>query len=332
MQFVAPHTTSTIGWAEASTINVADLRLWQHAEDLTDAIIPPAYDTLTPDEASALVVGTTALQAALVLTIVPIHDAVRQSRMSDIRIPHVESDDDKVDRRPAYQRVADSLLEDLRSGALKPGDQLLNEAELGARFDVSRSTVREALRALSSQHLVVTSRGASGGTFMAEPDATLVSNNFSAGLHFLSLGSKLTVSNLLEAREMMEVPASRLAATRRTPEQLEELRETVDGPARGERSFQFHSLLLELSANPLLVVMTRPVFEVLRDRFLRDRAPSEFWCDVEHDHRGIFAAVEAGDPEAAAAEMTLHLRRLRKTYMEIDTADSEGPSRPVAAS
>lgn len=62
-----PHTTSTIGWAEPFTINVADLRLWQEAEDLTDAIVEPAYDTLTPDEASALVVGTAALQAALAL-------------------------------------------------------------------------------------------------------------------------------------------------------------------------------------------------------------------------------------------------------------------------
>ncbi len=251
--------------------------------------------------------------------------------MSDIRILQVDSDD-KVDRRPAYQRVADSLLHDLRSGALKPGDQLSNEAELGARFDVSRSTVREALRALSSQNLVVTSRGASGGTFMAEPDATLVSDNFSAGLHFLSLGSQLTVNDLLEARELMEVPAIRLAAARRTPEQLEELRETVDGPAEGERSFRFHTLLLELAANPLLLVMTRPVFEVLRERFLRDRAPKEFWCDVEHDHRDIFAAVEAGDADAAAAEMTLHLRRLRKTYIEIDKADDVGAEPPVAGS
>lgn len=229
---------------------------------------------------------------------------------------------DKVDRRPAYQRVADTLLDDLRSGTLKPGDQLANEAELGARFDVSRSTVREALRALSSQNLVVTSRGASGGTFMAEPDAALVSDNFSAGLHFLSLGSELTVSDLLEARELMEVPAIRLAATRRTAGQLEELRETIEGPAVGERSFRFHTLLLEMAANPLLLVMTRPVFEVLRNRFLRIRAPAEFWCDVEHDHSDILAAIEAGDPEAAAAEMTLHLRRLRKTYMAIDTAES----------
>ncbi len=223
------------------------------------------------------------------------------------------------DRRPAYERVADSLLDDLRSGALKPGDQLENEAKLGERFDVSRSTVREALRALSSQNLVVTSRGASGGTFMAEPDASSVSDNFSAGLHFLSMGTELSVAHLLEARELMEVPAIRLAAARRSPEQLAELHETINHPEIGEGSFRFHTLLLEAAANPLLLVMTRPVFEVLRNRFLRDQAPPDFWCSVEHDHRDIFAAVEAGDPEAAAAEMTLHLRKLRKTYIEIDS-------------
>ncbi len=229
------------------------------------------------------------------------------------------SPSENTDRRLAYQKVSDALLDDFRCGVIKPGDQLPNEAELGVRFDVSRSTIREALRLLSSQNLVVTSRGASGGSFMAQPDLSLVSDSFSSGIEFLAIADELSVADLLEARELLEVPAVRLTAARRTPEQLAELHELTHNPSVEEGSFRFHTLLLESAHNPMLLVMTRPVFEVLRNRFLRDLAPNKFWTEVEHDHRGIFNAIEAGDPEAAAAEMTLHLRHLRKTYLDIDS-------------
>ena len=65
--------------------------------------------------------------------------------------------------RPAYRQVADELRTQILAGALPAGTRLPNEAELGRAFGVSRSTAREALRVLSSQHLVETHRGVQGG-------------------------------------------------------------------------------------------------------------------------------------------------------------------------
>jgi DNA-binding FadR family transcriptional regulator len=70
-------------------------------------------------------------------------------------------------RTPAYQLLADDLRTRITSGRLRPGQRLPTEPELCAEAGVSRSTVREALRLLSSQHLIVTTRGVTGGSFVA---------------------------------------------------------------------------------------------------------------------------------------------------------------------
>ena len=65
-----------------------------------------------------------------------------------------------------YQRLADDVRAAILTGALAPGDRLV-EADLAEQYDVSRGTVREAFRLLASQHLVETMRGRSGGTYVA---------------------------------------------------------------------------------------------------------------------------------------------------------------------
>src|ERR1700716_910080 len=72
--------------------------------------------------------------------------------------------------RPAYRQVADELRRQIIAGLLPAGHRLPNEPELSRAFGVSRSTVREALRVLASQHLIETLRGGRGGSFVAAPD------------------------------------------------------------------------------------------------------------------------------------------------------------------
>lgn len=85
-----------------------------------------------------------------------------------------------------------------------------------------------------------------------------------------------------------------------------------------EPNKHFHALLLRACGNPLLEVVARPVFQVLDERFLRERAPGTFWHDVDRDHREILARVEAGDEAGARAAAHAHLTHLRSTYHAID--------------
>lgn len=226
---------------------------------------------------------------------------------------------------PAYQQVAGQLRRLILQGDLGAGERLPNETGLSVMFGVSRSTVREALRVLSSQNLVTTSRGVSGGSFVAHPEPGHITDFLEASIGLLSGTDTLSVSSLLEARELLEVPAARLAAARRTPEQAAALREAVnreqedlDRGADFEQHQRFHQIILQASGNPLLEMMTRPVFNVLRTRFLREAAPRTFWEDVVAEHQRINDCIAEGDAEGAGGEMREHLARLAATYRQID--------------
>ena len=136
----------------------------------------------------------------------------------------------------------------------------------------------------------------------------------------------VSVDEILEARELFEVPAARLAALRRDEDQLRRLTATlasgadVDLAPDFEGHKDFHVAVMEASGNRLLEVIARPVFSVLRTRFMRDKASPEFWAAVVGDHQEIHDAIAAGDAEAAARLMRSHLERLRSMYERIDRA------------
>lgn len=222
--------------------------------------------------------------------------------------------------RPAYQQVADQLHELVTRGDLAPGDRLPSESDLAAMFGVSRSTVREALRALTSRGLFVTVRGTAGGTFVAKVEPRQVSDFLETSLGLLS-GDGISVGEILEARELLEVPAAGLAAERRTPDQLELLEEVLEreerhrtrgGAFREHR--QFHEVVVAAAHNRLLGLMTEPVFRVLQGRFLRDDLTEDSWREIDHDHRRIADRIAAGDVAGAENAMREHLRRLRAVY------------------
>lgn len=239
----------------------------------------------------------------------------------------MESEDGRRPR-PAYAGLADELRLRILSGELKPGDRLPVESELCAQYGISRSTAREALRLLSSQNLVTTTRGVAGGSFVVHPNGRQLSDYLETGLTLLtsSDSAEVTISALLEVRELLEVPAATLAAERCDDAQCQELYRTLVDPRTVESTDiypvnrNFHTTLLEASQNPLLEVVARPVFRVLSHRFTRDVAPTQFWTQVYDDHREIMSRVEQGDSAGAGESMHEHLLHLRSTYDEIDRA------------
>lgn len=227
--------------------------------------------------------------------------------------------------QPAYRQVSDQLRAKILSGELQPGSRLPNETDMSTLFGVSRSTVREALRELSSQTLVATKRGVGGGTFVSSPEPSQVTQYLEASLGLMSASEDVTVAELLEFRGMLEVPAAGLAALRRTEDDVKVLQEVVEVEAErtaagtlfeGHRAF--HQTLLEASGNGLLEMVARPIFTTLRTRFLRDEAPESFWDQVTADHVRIYECVATGDDEGARREMQRHLDALAKTYERID--------------
>lgn len=231
-------------------------------------------------------------------------------------------------RPPAYQMLADDIRAQITSGRLRPGDRLPTEPQLCARSGVSRSTVREALRLLASQHLIVTTRGVTGGSFVAHPSPAMLADTLATGVRLLLRTATVSAADLLEVREMLEVPAAGLAATRRTGRQLADLEaalfdpfvDDLDGILAAHRAF--HLALAASAGNALYEVMTQPLYSVANERELAAGKPLEVWIRVDAEHREILAAIAAGDPAEAKAATRAHLTHLREVIMQPGAARS----------
>jgi DNA-binding FadR family transcriptional regulator len=216
-------------------------------------------------------------------------------------------------RPPAYQVLADELREEITSGRLQPGSRLPPEPELCVRSGVSRSTVREALRLLASQHLIVTTRGVTGGSFVAHPDAEQLSEALSTGLTLLSNSAEVGMADLLELRRALEVPAAGLAAQRRTDANLIEMRGAMFDPDLDELETMlaahaaFHSAIASATGNPLFELVTRPLYHVTYGEEVVENLPGDYWVRIDADHRELLSCVKNGDSEAAMEIGRRHL-------------------------
>ena len=228
--------------------------------------------------------------------------------------------------RPAYEQVADQIRSAILDGSLAPGERLPVELDLAQLLGVSRSTVREALRTLASQNLVTTARGVTGGTYVAHPDPEKVTEYLEASIGLLSGVDEVSVAELTEARKLLEVPACRLAATRSTPELVEQLRKSLAGMDRSvpapdfEGNRMFHGLILEAAGNRLVSLITEPVFSVLSTHFARHEASPEFGRKVHDGHVAIMGAIERADGDEAGRLMEDHLDMVARTYETIERA------------
>jgi GntR family transcriptional repressor for pyruvate dehydrogenase complex len=235
-----------------------------------------------------------------------------------------------VSKTPAYAVIADQIRRRILSGDLQPGERLPSEAELMTEFGFSRSTIREATRILASEHLVVTTRGTTGGSFVAVPDISQLTSHVENSVALMAVAQTVTVDQLMDVRLLTEVHAAGVAAYLRTDEQLAEMRDAVELPeasATYEGNQEFHLQVLQATGNPMLELVCAPVFRVLRGRFTGGRAPEDFWANSQNDHRRILAAIERGDSMAAMGEMRRHLDLLTDAYKEMHLlADVTGHS------
>ena len=209
--------------------------------------------------------------------------------------------------------LADELRADITSGRLRPGERLPPEPELCVKTGVSRSTVREALRLLASQHLIVTTRGVTGGSFVVHPDAEQLADGLTTGFTLLTNSAVVGLADLLELRRALEVPAAGLAAMRRTDHHLIEIRGALFDPRVDDFDTMmlahaaFHSAVAKASGNPLFELVVRPIYNAAYSEDLTDNLPDGYWTRIDADHRRLLDCLIARDAEAATRVAAGHL-------------------------
>lgn len=218
--------------------------------------------------------------------------------------------------RPREQ-VEDRIRRAILDGELKRGERLPSEAELARQFRVSRTTVREALRSLSTQNFIEKVPGAGGGSFVRAVDHEALGEMLSESMkNLLSLGS-IEADEVQSVREYLEVPAVRLAAGQRSLEDLARLHEIIErqklvrvtDPSVPQLDVDFHSAIARASGNRVLWSFVQALHEqTMPVRFLD--LSEEVGTETVLQHLQIVKAIEAGDEDAAQNAMVTHLRYL----------------------
>ena len=209
-----------------------------------------------------------------------------------------------------YEQIVQQIEESIVKGDLKPGDQLPAERELALRFGVSRTAVREAVKALREKGLVEAYSGR--GTFITDGTTQAVRQSLDL---MVKIGQAEGSAHLAEVRAILEPEIAALAATRIQETELATMREAVavmdrsgqDPQSYIEADLDFHLALAEGAANPLILSLLDSIVGLLREQRLRIfRVPGGPERGQVH-HKRILDAVERHDGEKARQAMRDHL-------------------------
>src|SRR4051812_40124549 len=209
----------------------------------------------------------------------------------------------------AVSVVATRLLDLFTGGSIAPGTRLPPERQLAASLEVGRSAVREALAALDILGVVDVRPGS--GTYLRGSVSELLPQTLRWGM---LIGERNT-AELLELRSGLEIYVARLAAARVEASDLDSLRTALErmrqsvGTLRtfAKADLDFHDALARTADNALLIDMlhvVRSLLQVYADRAVHDETEA---LDAIAEHDAVFRAIEAGDEDAAASAMAIHM-------------------------
>jgi DNA-binding FadR family transcriptional regulator len=219
--------------------------------------------------------------------------------------------------RRAFVKILFQLEEAIFSRDLSAGDRLPPERELAARFQVSRASVREALRVLEALGLVHVRRGADNGARLLERPTNALEPlfRFHFALHHVSL------ENLVEFRIVIESWTAESAAALHLDEHLDKAAaavtemeaEDLDLPSFLSHDLQFHLAIARASGNPLAPLVLEGSRGAIENAMLEGALRVADWPPVRGrlraEHRAILNAVLAGQGKAASRYMSRHIGR-----------------------
>ncbi|WP_394353818.1 FadR/GntR family transcriptional regulator [Nocardiopsis mwathae] len=236
---------------------------------------------------------------------------------------------------PVTQRAVDRIKARIADGTLAPGDRLPTERDLAADLGVSRSSMREAIRALTTLGVLEARHGA--GVYVTALRPADLLETFSV-LAEVSQGE--TLIEVLQVRRMLEPAATALAAARADDAQLRRLRGILDRMDAGgdggdaadaeagtaSADLTFHQAIVEITGNATLAAINDGLSSrTFNARVWRGHRAAGITARLREDHERIFRALQARDPDAARAAATMHVLEVER-WLRADLAADVGGS------
>ncbi len=222
-----------------------------------------------------------------------------------------------------YHRLSERIRSFMEKQNYSCGDKLPPERTLAETFGVSRSSIREAIKLLTAQGLLVSRQG--DGTYVQSADIVPLQSAILA--HVEAEGEMF--DQIMEFRRVIDPAIARIAAVRCTEEQLDKLKINVceqflrfsADEDDGDLDARFHLLLAECTGNPLLVKAEH----LVNDSYRKGRAPelrTKEWRNLSlNAHINILKALAAHSPEEACAAVLEHLDTIKSRHLFSITRD-----------
>jgi GntR family transcriptional repressor for pyruvate dehydrogenase complex len=211
------------------------------------------------------------------------------------------------------EAVADNIRQAIFAGKILPGHKLPAEREMAARYRTSRVALREALRALENEGLIIVKRGYGGGAFVSDFDNALRALRDSLNT-VVKLGQTKS-SHLTEVREILEPQIAEIATLRATSSDLQAIEAIVvaqeeelkTGKLSRRYDMEFHRCVVKATGNPVLSVVVNAINDSLRESIFRSKLSKEMRNRVVSNHRNIYEALRSGNAGEAQKLMSDHV-------------------------
>ena len=215
-----------------------------------------------------------------------------------------------------YEQISEQIQDRIMAGQLRPGDKLPPERELAQQFGVSRTAVREAVKALHEKGLLEVQPGK--GTFISNITATTSEVMRDSLDLIVNVGLANGLVHLMQVRALFEPSIAAVAAEMATPADVEALQHAVetmdtaldDADVYVEADLDFHRALAKATQNSLITILLDPIIDLLREQrkriFLVAGGPER----GQFHHKRILEAVATRNPVAAREAMTVHLKQV----------------------
>ena len=223
------------------------------------------------------------------------------------------------------EEVVGQLKESIAGGIFRPGDKLPTEQELVEQLQVSRATVRNALRDLQNLGLIFVRRGIHAGAYVSEPSSHPITESFK---NLIQMG-KVDFAHLIDTRLYLEPAVAYNAAIYRTTEDITRLQEPLD---RAEillktslkearlATASFHFEVALVVRNPIIAFLTESItqvfaaalIEITEKKLQRKRIEK-----ITSEHRSILEAIVKRKPEEAFDRAREHLLETYFMYSRI---------------
>ena len=235
-----------------------------------------------------------------------------------------------IRRSRLSQRIVAQICQLIRQGQFRPGDRLPPERELSEQLQVSRASLREALRALEISGIVEARHG--GGTYVRDFSELEVISPLALVLE----ASDDIVGDLWEARVIFEPSIAALAALRATTIDIEALAAIVerqsgefDGADGNERAVsldrEFHSAIARASGNEVALRVLHLINQLLQEGQRHFITSSERRSHAYRCHREILCAIREGEPHLARTAMLQHLQEVEEFILGEVIGDVQYP-------